>query len=122
MLTVYGLKNCDTCRKALKWLTDQGISHRFHDVRSDGIAPADVKRFAGAAGWEKLLNKASTTWRSLPKNTTENIAEASALKLMAEHPTLIKRPVFDDGKGSIVVGFRDPQKVSIKALAKARPK
>lgn len=120
MLTVYGLKNCDTCRKALKWLDEQGIAHRFHDVRADGIALADIRRFAKAAGWETLLNKAGTTWRGLPKSKTAGISEVDALKLMAEHPALIKRPVFEHGKGDVVVGFRDPQKAGLKALAGAR--
>jgi len=119
VLTVYGLKNCDTCRKALKWLDEQGTPHRFHDVRADGIALADIRRFAKAAGWEKLLNKAGTTWRGLPKGKTAQVGEAEALKLMAEHPALIKRPVFEHGKGDVVVGFRDPQKAALQALAKA---
>lgn len=110
MLTVYGLKNCDTCRKALKWLEAEGISHDFRDVRTDGLTPADIKRFAKAAGWEKLLNKASTTWRALPKNETENVGEAQAVKLMAAHPALVKRPVFEMKSGAILVGFRDDQK------------
>lgn len=114
MLTVYGLKNCDTCRKALKWLEAEGIAHRFHDVRVDGIKSADIKRFAQAVGWENLLNKASTTWRGLPKSETENAGEAQALKLMAAHPALIKRPVFDMDNGTVAVGFRDPQKAALK--------
>lgn len=119
MLTVYGLKNCDTCRKALRWLDDRGIAHRFHDVRADGIALADIRRFAKAAGWETLLNRAGTTWRGLPKSKTAQVGEADALKLMAEHPALIKRPVFEHGKGDVVVGFRDPQKAALQALAEA---
>ncbi|MEX2249284.1 MAG: Spx/MgsR family RNA polymerase-binding regulatory protein [Parvibaculum sp.] len=115
VLTVYGLKNCDTCRKALKWLKDQGISHRFHDVRADGIALADVKRFAKAVGAETLLNKASTTWRNMPKSMVGH----DALKLMAEHPALIKRPVFEAPNGTIIVGFREPQKAALMALAEA---
>lgn len=114
VLTVYGLKNCDTCRKALKWLEAEGLSHKFLDVRADGIKPADLKRFAKAVGWETLLNKAGTTWRGLPKSETENVSEAQALKLMAAHPALIKRPVFDMGGGEVVVGFRDPQKAALR--------
>lgn len=114
VLTVYGLKNCDTCRKALKWLEAEGITHRFHDVRADGIKPSDIRRFAQAVGWENLLNKASTTWRGLPKSETGNTSEAQALNLMAAHPALIKRPVFDMDGGAVVVGFRDPQKAVLK--------
>lgn len=119
MLTVYGLKNCDTCRKALKWLADQDIPHRFHDVRADGIALADVKRFAKTVGAETLLNKASTTWRNMPKSMVGHDAGPDALKLMVEYPALIKRPVFEHGNGAVVVGFRDPQKAALKALAES---
>ena len=119
VLTVYGLKNCDTCRKVLKWLEDEGISHKFHDVRADGIKDADLERFAKSAGWESLLNKASTTWRGLPDKQKTNVGETEAIRLMGEHPALIKRPVFDAGKGEVVVGFRDPQKAAVmKAVRK----
>ena len=114
MLTVYGLKNCDTCRKALKWLEAESIPHKFHDVRSDGIEASDVKRFAKSAGWETLLNKASTTWRGLPDKDKADTSEAGAVRLMSENPALIKRPVFDFGKGEVIVGFRDPQKAAVK--------
>ncbi|MDP2149076.1 arsenate reductase [Parvibaculum sp.] len=114
VLTVYGLKNCDTCRKALKWLDEEGVAYRFRDVRADGLKTADIRRFAAAAGWETLLNKAGTTWRGLPKSETENAGEAQALKLMAAHPALIKRPVFETASGEIVVGFRDAQKAVLK--------
>ncbi|WP_293210061.1 arsenate reductase [Parvibaculum sp.] len=118
VLTVYGLKNCDTCRKALKWLESEGIAHRFHDVRADGIGAADVKRFAKAVGWETLLNKASTTWRSLPDSDKHEVTETSAVKLMASHPALIKRPVFDMGSAGIAIGFRDTQKAQLKKAAR----
>lgn len=114
VLVVYGLKNCDTCRKALKWLEAEGIAHRFHDVRADGIALADVKRFADEAGWETLLNKASTTWRGLPDSDKEGISGPKAIKLMTAHPALIKRPVFDMGSDGIAAGFRDSQKALLK--------
>lgn len=113
MLTIYGLKNCDTCRKAVKWLEAEGIAHRFHDLKAEGIAAADVKRFAAAIGWEALLNKASTTWRGLTDSDKDGLTEAGALKLMAAHPALIKRPVFDNGK-TVISGFRDAQKAAIK--------
>jgi arsenate reductase len=118
VLTVYGLKNCDTCRKALKWLEDEGIAHSFHDVRADGITSDDVKRFAKSVGWEMLLNKASTKWRELKAGVPEPVTEAVALKLMAAHPTLVKRPVFEARGGDIVVGFRDAQKAALKKAGK----
>jgi len=119
VLTVYGLKNCDTCRKALMWLEAEGIPHRFHDLRAGGIKPADVKRFTKSAGWETVLNKAGTTWRGLADKQKSNVSEAEAVALMTEYPALIKRPVFDFGTGEVVVGFRDSQKVAVlKAASK----
>lgn len=117
MITVYGLKACDTCRKALAWLKGEKIAHRFVDVRADGITKADVTRFAKAVGWEKLLNKASTTWRELDEGVKADLNEALAIALMVEHPTLIKRPVFDMG-AKIVSGFRDAEKAALKAASK----
>jgi Spx/MgsR family transcriptional regulator len=122
VITVYGLKTCDTCRKALAWLKDEKIAHRFVDIRADGVTKSDVTRFARAVGWEKLLNKASTTWRELGEGVKSNLNEGLAIALMVEHPTLIKRPVFEmdakDGGGKIVSGFRDAEKAAVKAAAK----
>jgi arsenate reductase len=117
LITVYGLKSCDTCRKALGWLKGENLAHRFHDLRADGISRADIARFAGAVGWEKLLNKASATWRALDDEAKEGVTEARALALMAEQPALIKRPVFEAG-AKIVVGFREAEKAALKALSK----
>ncbi|HUD50700.1 Spx/MgsR family RNA polymerase-binding regulatory protein [Parvibaculum sp.] len=117
MITVYGLKNCDTCRKALAWLGEQKIAHRFHDIRADGISREDVARFVKAVGAEKLVNKASTTWRGLPDAEKDVSTEAKVVTLLAANPTLIKRPVFENGK-SVVSGFRDAEKAAIKAMAK----
>jgi len=117
MLVVYGLKNCDTCRKALKWLDEEKIPHKFHDVRADGVSASDLARFAKVVGWEKLLNKASTTWRGLSEAEKEPLDEVKALKLMAAHPALIKRPVFDAGKGNIILGFRDDARAALKKAA-----
>lgn len=114
MITVYGLKTCDTCRKALSWLKGEKIEHRFVDLKADGIAKADVTRFAKAVGWEKLLNKASTTWRALSDDVKTDLNEALAIALMVEHPALIKRPVFA-GKSEIVSGFKEPQMKALKA-------
>jgi len=105
-LVVYGIKQCDTCRKALKWLTAQGIEHSFHDFRVDGLN-ADV-----LAGWmdssfaDKLVNRRSTTWRQLTDEQRQSEDEA-LLKLLLENPTLIKRPVFVTGD-IVAVGF-DPR-------------
>ena len=106
---IYGLKNCDTCRKAKKWLAEQGVDHRLHDVRADGLDRATVASWAGALGWDNLLNKRGTTWRGLDDAIKESVDEAKAIDLMAEHPALIKRPVFDHG-GSLGLGFPALQK------------
>mgnify|MGYP000241438330 CR=1 FL=1 len=105
MLKVYGLKNCDTCRKARKWLDAEGIAYTFLDVRADGITQDDVQNWSDAAGWEVLLNKRGTTWRGLPDDVKNTISEATAIPLMAEHPATIKRPVFVKPDGSVAVGF-----------------
>lgn len=114
MLTVYGIKNCDTCRKALKWLTAEGIDHTFHDFRVDGLDPANVSRWADAVGWEKLLNRRGTTWRKLPESDKDGVDASKAETLMAGNPTLIKRPVFETGD-QVMVGFGDAEQDALKA-------
>jgi len=116
MLAVYGLKTCDTCRKATKWLTGEGIDHTFVDVRKDGVDAGLVSGWAQAVGWEKLLNRQSTTWRGLADTDKEGITEARAVSLMVEHPSLIKRPVFDQD-GSISVGFKEADATRIRQQA-----
>jgi len=109
VIKVYGLKTCDTCRKALAWLKGEGIEFQFIDLRADGVSKADVMRFAKAVGWEKLLNKASTTWRGLDEKVKAEINEIKAIDLMVDHPALIKRPLFETGK-QILSGFKDAEK------------
>ncbi|RMF08743.1 MAG: ArsC family reductase [Alphaproteobacteria bacterium] len=97
MITLYGIANCDTIRRARKWLEDRGVAYRFHDYRKDGIDEAMIRRWVGELGWEALLNRRGTTWRKLPEAVRERVDEATAIALMAQHPALIKRPVFDLG-------------------------
>lgn len=104
MVVVYGLKNCDTCRKALKWLAAEAVEHTFHDIRQDGLDGAVLDRWIAAAGWQPLLNRRSTSWRNLPDGETRDVDEAKARALMLSHPTLIKRPVIETGD-DILVGF-----------------
>ena len=82
MITMYGIINCDTCRKALKWLQAEGIEHRFHDFRADGLEADDVVRWVGAVGWEVLLNRRGTTWRKLSEADKDGLDEAKATDLM----------------------------------------
>ena len=113
MITVYGIKNCDTCKKALKWLTAEGIEHRFHDFRADGLDAADLARWAQAAGWEKLLNRRGTTWRGLADGDKHAVDANKAASLMSEHPALIKRPVFEVA-GTVLIGFKGDVQAALK--------
>jgi arsenate reductase len=114
MITVYGIKTCDTCRKAMKWLADEGIPARFHDFRAEGLAAKDLDAWIDAFGWEGVLNRKGTTWKKLPASDTANLDKLRARALMLQHPTLIKRPVFDLGK-AIVIGFKEPEQEKIRA-------
>ena len=112
MITIYGIKNCDTCRKARKWLEAQGLKHRFHDIRADGLDGAMLDGWITELGWEVLLNRRGTTWRKLDDAAKNGIDEASATALMLEHPTLIKRPVFEAGDRRMV-GFGDAEMAAL---------
>ena len=113
MITVYGIRNCDTCRKAIKWLAAEGIAARLHDVRAEGLDPERLDAWIDALGWEALLNRRGTTWRKLPASDTDGVDAARARALMLEHRALIKRPVFDLG-GRYLVGFKDAEKAALK--------
>ena len=106
MITLYGISNCDTVRKARKWLTTHQIEHQFHDVRKDGLESKKLTAWESKAGWETLLNRRGTTWRKLDDATKTSINKSTALQLMLKEPTLIKRPVLEhDNK--ITVGFSE---------------
>ncbi len=106
MITVYGLRNCDTCRKALAWLDQTGQAHEFRDLRADGLPDGAVDRWCTEAGWETLLNRRSTTWRQLAESDKADLTPDKACRLMEANPTLIKRPVFETAS-SVFVGFSD---------------
>ena len=112
MIAVYGLKNCDTCRKALRWLEAEGIECRFHDLRSDGLADGDLAKWIEALGWEALLNRRSATWRNIADADKTGLDAAKAETLMLANPALIKRPVFDAGE-FVLVGFDDAQRQAL---------
>ncbi|QUC06346.1 ArsC family reductase [Aggregatibacter sp. oral taxon 513] len=104
MITVYGIKNCDTVKKALKWLADHNIEHKLHDYRVDGLDTAFLQQAEAQFGWENLVNKRSTTWRNLDENVKKTLSKATALSVLADNPTLIKRPIIlQDGK--TLIGF-----------------
>ena len=104
MTTLYGIKNCDTIKKARRWLTENEIEYRFHDVRTDGINRSDLQRWMKILDWEKLLNRRGTTWRNLPEAVRDNISKTSAVDVMLEHPASIKRPVLAHDN-SFYLGF-----------------
>lgn len=108
MTTVYGLSNCDTCRKARNWLQRFGIAHDFVDYREQRQPPATLKAWAGQlGGWEKLVNKASTTWRQLPEARKSPGSDPEWFLLLKEYPQLVKRPVLATDDGTVSVGFTD---------------
>ena len=104
VLTVYGIKSCDTCRKARKYLEDEKIEHTFHDIRDDGLNIQMLERWTGRISWERLLNRQSLTWRKIADVDKSDLSRSKSLALMIENPTLVKRPVFESDK-VIAVGF-----------------
>ena len=111
---VFGLKNCDSCRKALKWMAAEGIDHSFHDLRADGLESDALDRWIAAAGWETLLNRKSTTWRGLSDGDKAAVDEAAARRLMLANPTLVKRPVIEVGR-HVHVGFGPAVQAALSA-------
>jgi arsenate reductase (glutaredoxin) len=108
MITLYGIPNCDTVKKARKWLDAAGIAHRFHDVRKDGLDAARLDGWMAALGWEALLNRAGTTFRKLPDADKADLDAAKAAALMLAEPAMIKRPVVEYD-GGLLVGFKEPE-------------
>ena len=104
-VTIYGIKNCDTMKKARAWLDEHGVAYVFHDYKSAGIERATLERWVKDVGWEVLLNRAGTTFRALPDEKKEGLTETKAIALMLAQPSMIKRPVLVDG-GRLVVGFK----------------
>jgi arsenate reductase len=103
--TIYGIKACDTMRKARAWLDAHGVAYAFHDYRTQGITAETLRRWAGEVGWETLLNRAGTTFRKLPEASRDGLDMAKAIALMQAHSAAIKRPVLETG-GRLIVGFR----------------
>lgn len=103
-MKLYGIRNCDTVKKARKWLDEQRIPYEFHDFKKDGIDEARLKQWEKTIGWETLLNRRGTTWRKLSDDVRDNINAQSAHSIMLENTSIIKRPVVEH-KGSIFVGF-----------------
>lgn len=101
---IYGIKNCDTMKKAFAWLDAHGVAYEFIDYKKAGVAEARLPDWAAGAGWEKLLNTRGLMWRKLSDDERSAVDEAKALQLMARYPALIKRPVLE-ADGRLLVGF-----------------
>ncbi|MBN9062066.1 MAG: arsenate reductase [Rhizobiales bacterium 65-9] len=104
-ITIYGISNCDTMKKARAWLDAHGVDYAFHDYRKAGVDRARLERWAKTVGWEVLLNRAGTTFRALPEARKRDLDAASAIALMMEQPAMIKRPVLEQG-ARLLVGFK----------------
>lgn len=104
--TIYGIKNCDTMKKAFAWLEAHGVTYEFHDYKRAGIDPARLAGWSRKLGWEALINRAGTTFRKLPEADKDSLDEARALRLMGAQPSMIRRPVLDLGDGRLLVGFK----------------
>lgn len=104
MIILYGISNCDTVRKARKWLDERAIPYVFHDWRKQGLNPVQLRAWVDELGWENLVNRRGTTWRNLPEATRENMDETLALAVMEDQPSLIKRPLLELGSRRLL-GF-----------------
>jgi arsenate reductase len=105
-IVIYGIRNCDTMKKARAWLDDSGVAYAFHDYKAAGLERRKLEGWARKAGWEKLLNRAGTTFRKLPDKDKEGLDDNKALALMLAQPSMIRRPVLELDDGRLLVGFK----------------
>lgn len=105
-ITIYGIKNCDTMKKARGWLEKHGVDYAFHDYKTDGIERDRLERWCKKLGWEALLNRSGTTFRKLPEEDKQGLDATRAMALMLAQPSMIKRPVLELGGGKLLVGFK----------------
>lgn len=108
MITLYGIKNCDTVKKARKFLQQQQVAYQFHDYRADGISAELVAQFSAGLGWQNILNTRGTTWRQLTEEQKQHIEQQGACALMLQYPALIKRPILVDGT-KFILGFSESE-------------
>jgi arsenate reductase len=113
-ITIYGIKNCDTMKKARAFLDKKGIAYDFHDYKTQGIERGKLEGWAKKAGWETLLNRAGTTFKKLPEKNKDGLTEQKAVALMLAQPSMIKRPVLELGGGKIMVGFKPDEYAGLK--------
>ena len=107
-VTLYGIPNCDTVKKARTWLDKEGIAYTFHDYKKAGVTAAKVKGWSKTLGWEVVLNRAGTTFRKLPDEAKEGLNATKAIALMVEQPSMIKRPIVEHD-GGLLIGFKQPE-------------
>jgi arsenate reductase len=106
MITVHGIPNCDTVKKARTWLTEHGVEHQFHDFKKQGVPESALDQWLAAAGWETVINRKGTTWRQLDEATRAGVSDAASARAVAlAHPSVIKRPIVQWADGGITVGF-----------------
>ncbi len=105
MTIIYGIKNCDTMKKARVWLDTAGVAYQFHDYKTAGVDPARLRDWVARAGWERVLNRAGTTFRQLPDADKQGIDADKAIALMLANPSMIKRPVLESGD-ALLIGFK----------------
>ena len=113
-ITLYGIKNCDTMKKARAFLDNKGVAYGFHDYKASGIERSKLEGWAKKVGWESLLNRAGTTFRKLPEEDKQGLTERKAMGLMLEQPSMIKRPVLELGGGKLLVGFKPEEYAGLK--------
>jgi arsenate reductase len=111
--TIYGIRNCDTMKKARAWLDGQGVAYVFHDYKTAGIDRARLGGWVRKVGWETLLNRAGTTFRKLPEADKAGLSENKAIALMLGQPSMIKRPVLELGGGKLLVGFKPEEYLKV---------
>jgi Spx/MgsR family transcriptional regulator len=109
VVKLYGIKNCDTMKKARAWLDKRGVDYAFHDYKTVGIARAKLEGWAKKAGWETLINRAGMTFRKLPDKDKNGLTEKKAVALMLKQPSMIKRPVLELSGGRLLIGFKPEQ-------------
>ncbi|MBA3590807.1 ArsC family reductase [Methylibium sp.] len=114
MLSLYGLQNCDTVKKARNWLDGQGLAYRFHDFKKAGVPEAALARWIAETGWQRLLNRQGTTWRKLDTSAQAGVVDAAtAAALMHAQPSVIRRPVLENGD-EVIVGFDEQRYAALR--------
>ncbi|MBT8129611.1 MAG: ArsC family reductase [Gammaproteobacteria bacterium] len=106
MITIYGIPNCDTMKKARRWLEANGVEYTFHDYRKLGVPERNLREWVKEAGWETVLNRRGTTWRKLDEQVKDTIDTESAVQIMLDNPSIIKRPVLESGR-RLLIGFNE---------------